>query len=106
MDLQSKEMWKLYSRCFTRYVYFFCAIRKRRLPDSPEEDPLLFSLGEEGIDDKHIFHPVIFRYSSSGASELDQGSKHISTLTQSCTAARLEGGWFVYNISGFTSNSV
>lgn len=53
----------------------------------------------------HIFHPVIFYYFSSGASELDQGSKHISTLTQSCTAARLEGGWFVYNISGFTSNS-
>lgn len=53
----------------------------------------------------HIFHPVIFRYFPSGTSELDQGSKHISTLTQSCTAARLEGGWFVYNVSGFTSNS-
>lgn len=60
VDLQSKEMSKLYSWCFTRYVYFFCAIRKRRLPDSPEEDPLLFFLGEEGIDDKHTFFTRLY----------------------------------------------
>lgn len=45
------------TRCFTRYVYFFCAIRKWRLPDCPEEDPLQFLLSEEGSDVKHTFSP-------------------------------------------------
>lgn len=88
-NLQSKELSQLYSWCFTRYVYFFCAMRKQRLPDCPEEDPLLFWLGEEWFNVKHTVFTQL--YFPSGASKLDQGSKHISTLTKSLHCSSLGG---------------